>query len=140
MPRLQTEQRAIEERLEELNQRELEDNLEILSVGTSTAHLRAPAVRTKHRIVAQFAEACSSSSLGCHAETLSQVESPSARNGRPATASIGLAQAVQLEQKAHIEDTERQQRELERKQRRGMILPGEQLTQKEKDARLWAFM
>jgi hypothetical protein len=53
---------------------------------------------------------------------------------------MGLAEAVSLEQKAHIEDLERQQKDLERRQRRGEILPGEVLSQKEKDARLKTFM
>jgi hypothetical protein len=38
------------------------------------------------------------------------------------------------------EDKERQERLLEKKKRMGMAIPGEQLTMKEREARIWRFM
>ncbi|KAJ7068151.1 hypothetical protein C8F01DRAFT_978731 [Mycena amicta] len=54
--------------------------------------------------------------------------------------SLSVQEAIELEQAAHRADKERQERLLEKRQRRGMPLPGEQLTRQEREARIWAFM
>jgi len=45
-----------------------------------------------------------------------------------------------LEQRAHVAALDRQKQELEKRLQRGLPLPGEILTQEERDARIWAFM
>lgn len=47
---------------------------------------------------------------------------------------------MELERQAHLQDVERQKRALERKQRLGLPIRGEILTQAEREARIWAFM
>ncbi|KAF7301381.1 hypothetical protein MIND_00703300 [Mycena indigotica] len=54
--------------------------------------------------------------------------------------SLNMQEAIELEQAAHRADKERQERMLEKRQRRGMPLPGEELTRQEREARIWAFM
>ncbi|KAK7061612.1 PI31 proteasome regulator N-terminal-domain-containing protein [Favolaschia claudopus] len=56
------------------------------------------------------------------------------------THSMSMQEAIELEQHAHQQDKERQERVLEKKRRMGMPIPGEQLTDSEKQARIWAFM
>ncbi|KAF7352896.1 hypothetical protein MVEN_01256900 [Mycena venus] len=58
----------------------------------------------------------------------------------PGTHSMSMREAIELEQRAHREDKERQERLLEKKKRMGMSIPGEQLTREEREARIWAFM
>jgi hypothetical protein len=57
-----------------------------------------------------------------------------------ALASLGIQEAIELERQAHAQDTERQQRIIEKKKRLGMPLKGEVLTRQEREARIWAFM
>ncbi|KZW04276.1 hypothetical protein EXIGLDRAFT_21508 [Exidia glandulosa HHB12029] len=49
-------------------------------------------------------------------------------------------EALEIEQKAHQAQLERQRRDWEKRNQTGRVMPGEQLTQKEMNARLWAFM
>ncbi|KAJ6516019.1 hypothetical protein C8R45DRAFT_810834 [Mycena sanguinolenta] len=58
----------------------------------------------------------------------------------PNTHSMSMQEAIELEQRAHRDDKERQERALERKKRMGIAIPGEQLTREEREARVWAFM
>ncbi|KAJ7179179.1 hypothetical protein C8R46DRAFT_1159840 [Mycena filopes] len=54
--------------------------------------------------------------------------------------SLSMQEAIDLEQRAHLADKERQERLLEKRKRMGMSIPGEQLTRQEREARMWAFM
>ncbi|KAF7332128.1 hypothetical protein MKEN_00093800 [Mycena kentingensis (nom. inval.)] len=54
--------------------------------------------------------------------------------------SLSMQEAIEIEQAAHRADKQRQERILEKRQRRGMPMPGEELTRKEREARIWAFM
>ncbi|KAJ7276281.1 hypothetical protein B0H12DRAFT_12089 [Mycena haematopus] len=56
------------------------------------------------------------------------------------TQSMSMQEAIELEQSAHRDDKERQERALERKRRMGISIRGEQLTREEREARVWAFM
>lgn len=53
---------------------------------------------------------------------------------------LSFQEAIQLEQRAHAQDMERQRKLEEKRKRTGMPLNGEVLTKKEKEARIWAFM
>ncbi|KAF8592669.1 hypothetical protein K439DRAFT_1324001 [Ramaria rubella] len=59
---------------------------------------------------------------------------------RGTTAALGLDEAMELEQKAHLAALERQKQEQEKRAQRGLSLPGEALTSEERAARIWAFM
>ena len=48
--------------------------------------------------------------------------------------------AARIEQEAHAQDERRRQEAEERKRRRGLPIKGEVLTEKERAARIWAFM
>ncbi|KAF8450384.1 hypothetical protein L210DRAFT_292915 [Boletus edulis BED1] len=54
--------------------------------------------------------------------------------------SLSLQEAVELEQRAHAIDMERQQRLNDRKRRIGLPVKGEILSRQEMDARIWTFM
>jgi len=54
--------------------------------------------------------------------------------------SLSLQEAMQLEQRAHAIDLERQQRSDDKKRRIGLPLRGEILSRQEMEARIWAFM
>lgn len=56
------------------------------------------------------------------------------------SSSFTLEQAMELERKAHMADLEKKQRLEARRIQHGLPGPNEQLTQKERDARIWAFM
>jgi hypothetical protein len=53
---------------------------------------------------------------------------------------LGLAEAIEIERKAHVAALERQKHEMEKRMQRGLPLPGEILTREEREARIWAFM
>ncbi|EAU84909.1 hypothetical protein CC1G_00428 [Coprinopsis cinerea okayama7 len=57
-----------------------------------------------------------------------------------AGSSFTLAEAIELEQQAHQQERERQQRILEKKRRQGVPIRGEVLTREEREARIWAFL
>ncbi|KAJ7179870.1 hypothetical protein C8R43DRAFT_378185 [Mycena crocata] len=61
-------------------------------------------------------------------------------NGGTVIGSLSMQEAIELEQRAHFADKERQERLLERRKRMGMSIPGEELTRQEREARMWAFM
>ncbi|KAJ7638692.1 hypothetical protein FB45DRAFT_409189 [Roridomyces roridus] len=61
-------------------------------------------------------------------------------NDGTAIGSLSMQEAIQLEQQAHQADKERQERLLEKRKRMGLAVPGEQLTRKEREERMWAFM
>jgi len=122
IPRLHAEQIAIEARLDELGVNSLEDNLRMMSVSSSSSYpLDAAAVNTKRRILASLSQ----SDEECRTT---------------ATASLGLQEAIEIERKAHAADLAKQERERQRRQRKGIPEPDEILTREEKEARIWAFM
>ncbi|KAF8528768.1 hypothetical protein BU17DRAFT_79924 [Hysterangium stoloniferum] len=59
---------------------------------------------------------------------------------RGATKSLGLDEAMALEQKAHLAALERKKQEEERRRQYGLPRPGEFLTREEREARIWAYM
>jgi len=65
---------------------------------------------------------------------------PMAPNGAQHIGSITLQEAIELEQRAHIQDAARQQRLDERNRRIGLPVRGEVLSRAEMDARMWAFI
>ncbi|KIJ37401.1 hypothetical protein M422DRAFT_69341 [Sphaerobolus stellatus SS14] len=56
------------------------------------------------------------------------------------TRALGLDEAVQLEQQAHMVAAERQKQEDERRRRQGLPVRGEVLSNAEREAKIWAFM
>lgn len=65
---------------------------------------------------------------------------PIALNGAQQVSSLSLQEAVELEQRAHVQDAARQQRLDERKRRIGLPIRGEVLSRAEMDARMRAFV
>jgi len=63
-----------------------------------------------------------------------------AQNGAQHISAITLQEAIELEQRAHIQDAERQERVDKRNRRIGLPVRGEVLSRAEMDARIWAFM
>ncbi|KAJ6629118.1 hypothetical protein B0H10DRAFT_2209054 [Mycena sp. CBHHK59/15] len=61
-------------------------------------------------------------------------------NGGTVIGSLNMQEAIELEQRAHLLDKERQERQLEKRKRMGLPIRGEQLTRQEREARMWAFM
>jgi len=66
-------------------------------------------------------------------------QNPEPLNGGRGVGSLSFREAIELEQRAHIQDQERQRR-LEEKRKRTMPLQGEILSKQEREARIWAFM
>lgn len=69
-----------------------------------------------------------------------KLQAPMAPNGAQHVSSITLQEAIELEQRAHVQDAERQQRLDQRNRRIGLPVRGEVLSRAEIDARMWAFM
>jgi hypothetical protein len=65
---------------------------------------------------------------------------PEPLNGRSNVGSLSFQEAIELEQRAHAQDLERQRRLEEKRKRTGLSLRGEVLTKQEREARIWAFM
>jgi len=65
---------------------------------------------------------------------------PEPLNGGRSVGSLSFQEAIELEQRAHTQDLERQQKLEEKRKRTGMPLKGEVLTKQEREARIWAFM
>jgi len=65
---------------------------------------------------------------------------PMTSNGAQHVGSITLQEAIELEQRAHVQDAARQQRLDERNRRIGLPVKGEVLSRAEMDARMWAFI
>jgi len=127
--RVSAEQAAIEGRLLELEgmenlQRKLRDTRisadEEMNVDGPEPHPISKAIDAKRRVLSKY-----------NPEPLS--------NGR-GTATLSFQEAIQLEQRAHAQDQERQQRLEDKRKRTGMPLKGEVLTKQEREARIWAFM
>lgn len=65
---------------------------------------------------------------------------PEPLNGGRSVGSLSFQEAIELEQRAHIQDLERQRRLEEKRKRTGMLSKGEVLTKQEREARIQAFM
>lgn len=63
-----------------------------------------------------------------------------AHRGAPGSLFIPAEEAEAIEQRAHQAQLEREKQQYEKNVQRGHIMPGEQLTQKQINDRLWAFM
>ncbi|KAF9263529.1 hypothetical protein L218DRAFT_864469, partial [Marasmius fiardii PR-910] len=57
-----------------------------------------------------------------------------------AVGSLSMQEAIEIEQRAHAQDRERQQKLIEKRRRQGLPVKGEVLTRAEVEARIWAFM
>lgn len=87
----------------------------------------------RYQAVSHFAPSC----LALHA--LIKLP-PQNTPQRGTTAVLGLAEAIEIEQKAHVAALERQKQKMEKRMQRALTLPGEELTREEREARLLAFM
>jgi len=67
-------------------------------------------------------------------------QNPEPLNGGRSVGTLTFQEAIELEQRAHIQDLKRRQRLEEKRKRTGMPLKGENLTREEQEARIWAFM
>jgi len=65
---------------------------------------------------------------------------PEPLSGGQSVGSLSFQEAIELEQRAHTQDLERQRRLEEKRKRTGMPLQGEVLTKQEREARIWAFL
>ncbi|EEB96314.1 hypothetical protein MPER_04572, partial [Moniliophthora perniciosa FA553] len=61
-------------------------------------------------------------------------------NGLSNVGTMNMQEAIEIEQRAHAQDRERQQRLIEKRRRQGLPIKGEMLTRAEVEARIWAFM
>jgi hypothetical protein len=61
-------------------------------------------------------------------------------NNHGSSSSFTVEQAMEIERRAHMADLERKQRVAARRLQHGLPGPDEQLTQKERSQRIWAFM
>ncbi|KAJ3573338.1 hypothetical protein NP233_g2493 [Leucocoprinus birnbaumii] len=133
--RVLAEQAAVESRLLEL------DGMETINTGLKNTRIRGendmvvdmppepPTSRTleaKKKALARFGQ---SVALG-----------PKTPNHSDAPSGFSMQEAMELERQAFIKDKEREERILERKRKQGIPVQGEYLTQKEREARIWAFM
>lgn len=120
VPRLQTEQTAIQTHLEQLSRKDLEDNMGMLTVS-GPSNPESSTLRTKRRILASYSSATDDTNHG-------------------SGSTFTVQQAMEIERKAHMADLERKQRVAARRLEHGLPGPDEQLTQKERNQRIWAFM
>ncbi|KAG1892598.1 hypothetical protein F4604DRAFT_1672579 [Suillus subluteus] len=124
--RLSAEQAAIESRLLELEGvEEIRNGLKKTNINADEIMIvdqpRMPRViDAKHRALSRYA--------------------PIAPNGAQQVSSLSLQEAIELEQRAHVQDAARQQRSDERKRRIGLPIRGEVLSRAEMDARMRAFI
>jgi len=126
--RVSAEQAAIEARLLELEgMQNIQAKLKNINISEGDEmnvdlpeHPIAKAIDTKRRVLAKY--------------------NPEPLNGGRSVGSLSFQEAIQLEQRAHTQDLERQQRLEEKRKRTGMLLKGEILTKEEREARIWAFM
>jgi len=65
---------------------------------------------------------------------------PEPLNGGRSVGSLSFQEAIELEQRAHMQDLVRQRRLEEKRKRTGLPMTGEILTKEEREARIWAFM
>lgn len=96
----------------------------------------SPAVLAKRKALANFAV---SPCLYCLIP-LTQIQAVTSPTTAEGTVSLTFQEAVEIEQRAHIQDKERHQRAMEKKQRQGLVTEGEMLSRQEREARIWAFM
>ncbi|KAH7924029.1 hypothetical protein BV22DRAFT_1035617 [Leucogyrophana mollusca] len=124
--RLSAEQAAIESRLmelegvEEIRKKLKKTNINADEIMTVDEEPVPRVIDAKQRALSRYA--------------------PISANGSGHVGSLSLQEAVELEQRAHAQDIERQQRADDKKRRLGLPLKGEVLTRQEMEARMWAFM
>ncbi|KAH8106101.1 hypothetical protein BXZ70DRAFT_416172 [Cristinia sonorae] len=136
--RLSTEQTAIEarltdlvgvERIQQMLKRTTISEDDGMKVDTPSPpqleddRLKAPtsrAIETKRRILNNYA--------------------PMGYKKDNSTSSFTFEEAARIEQEAHAQDERRRQEAEERKRRKGLPIKGEVLSEKERAARIWAFM
>ncbi|KAK7049632.1 hypothetical protein VNI00_005663 [Paramarasmius palmivorus] len=63
-----------------------------------------------------------------------------AANGLSNVQALSMQEAIEIEQRAHAQDREREQRLMEKRRRQGLPIKGEVLSRAEVEARIWAFM
>lgn len=143
IPRISAEQAAIEARLVEL------EGMDIIQNGLKSTRIvgeddmsvdpepEPPVSRTleaKRKALARFV---SWQCIFCRMfiECLILQAPPNPSNG---TGVLTFQEAVEIEQRAHLRDKERQQRALEKRMKTGLPIKGE--TRQEREARIWAFM
>ena len=146
---MSAEQAAIEARLLELEgMQNIQAKLKNINISEGDEmnvdlpeHPIAKAIDTKRRVLAKYV--CTISSQLIMAIIFSSWivdQNPEPLNGGRSVGSLSFQEAIQLEQRAHTQDLERQQRLEEKRKRTGMLLKGEILTKEEREARIWAFM
>jgi len=72
-------------------------------------------------------------------KALAKFASPIVGEGR-ISGSLSFQEAMEIEQRAHAQDLERQKRNIEKRQKHGLPIDGTVMTREEKEARIWAFM
>ncbi|KAG8218772.1 hypothetical protein J3R82DRAFT_4447 [Butyriboletus roseoflavus] len=125
--RLSVQQTAIDARLLEL------EGIEEIRKGLKNANINADEimsvdVQPEPRVI------------DAKRRALSRYAPLASNNANRQVGSLSLQEAVELEQRAHVIDLERQQRSDDRKRRIGLPVKGEVLSRQEIDARIWAFM
>lgn len=96
-------------------------------------------IDAKRRALSRYVRPCKRAArLG---DSDSSCQAPLASNSaNHQVGSLSLQEAMELEQRAHVIDLERQQRSDDRKRRIGLPVKGEILSRQEMDARIWTFM
>lgn len=127
--RISSEQAAIEARLLEIEGMEnLQTKLrntrisadEDMNVDALDPHPISNAIDAKRRVLSKY--------------------NPEPLSGGRGVGTLSFDEAIQLEQRAHTQDQERQRKLEEKRKRTGMPSKGEVMTKQEREKRIWAFM
>jgi len=125
--RVLDEQASVESRLIEL------DGMETINSG-----LRRTVIRGEGDMLVDIPPGPPTSrTLEAKRKALSQF---GMNNNSNVAGTLSMQEAIELERQAHLQDQERQSRIAEKKKRLGLLMNGEVLTRKEREARIWAFM
>lgn len=145
--RLSVEQTAIESRLLELEGiEEIRNSLKNANINSDEV-MPIDAVQPEPRVIDAKRRALSRYVRPCDCECRTRVthvfscQAPLPSNGAThQVEALNLHEAMELEQRAHAIDMERQQRSDDRRRRIGLPVRGEILSRQETEARIWAFM
>lgn len=145
--RISGEQAAIEARLLEIEGMEnLQTKLrntrisadEDMNVDAPERHPISNPIDAKRRVLSKYVRPFwpLSPKQGSDATT----QNPEPLSGGRGVGALSFNEAIQLEQRAHAQDQERQRKLEEKRKRTGMPSKGEVMSKQEREARIWAFM
>jgi hypothetical protein len=122
-----------------MTQMQVEDEMGQLDLsGPAGSASESSTVRTKRRILASYTSVCNWKIVFI----LQSIDHGNVIQGsnQASSSSFTIEQAMEIERRGHLEDLERKQKAEERRMKHGLPGPNEQLTRKEREQRIWAFM